>query len=148
MKKYVLGFLVDKKFQRVLLIRKTHPAWQAGKLNGLGGHIEECESPIMAMHREFREETGTDHEFVWNPRFVMTGVDYEVHVFVAFCEPRVMGGFDHCSSPTDEELVVTSYDMLYRNRVIENLRWMIPFVVDTQFKVPMIYENPVDLWPK
>ena len=45
---------------RVLLIRKKRPWWQAGLLNGVGGKIEEGETPLQAMRREFQEETGVD----------------------------------------------------------------------------------------
>jgi len=57
---YVLGFLFDTDENRVVLIRKTKPSWQAGKLNGVGGKIEGDEHPKQAMQREFREETGVD----------------------------------------------------------------------------------------
>ena len=57
-KTYVAGFLFSPDRSRVLLIRKNRPAWQAGKLNGLGGKIEPGETPPQAMRREFREEQG------------------------------------------------------------------------------------------
>lgn len=54
---YVLGFAFLGN--RVLLIRKTKPAWQAGKLNGVGGKVEPFDADLeAAMIREFREETG------------------------------------------------------------------------------------------
>ena len=37
----------------VVLTHKNRPAWQAGKLNGVGGKIELLESPVAAMVREF-----------------------------------------------------------------------------------------------
>lgn len=40
------------------MVKKARPAWQAGKLNGLGGRVEEGETPVDAMVREFREESG------------------------------------------------------------------------------------------
>jgi len=56
-KNYVLGFMFDSYYRRVLLIAKNHPEWQKGRLNGIGGKIEDNESPMHAMEREFREET-------------------------------------------------------------------------------------------
>jgi hypothetical protein len=56
MTRYVLGFMVWGSL--VSLIRKKRPKWQAGKLNGVGGHVEEGEPPRNAMAREFFEETG------------------------------------------------------------------------------------------
>lgn len=72
---FVIGFAFTPDplpYTRVLMIRKIKPAWQAGKLNGIGGKIDqyvECpgpvgrngsrlETPIEAMVREFHEETG------------------------------------------------------------------------------------------
>ena len=34
---YACGFLFSQDRTRVVLIRKRRPAWQAGKLNGVGG---------------------------------------------------------------------------------------------------------------
>lgn len=57
--KYVVGFIiVDKK--EVLLILKNRPAVQVGKLNGIGGKIEENETPLEAMIRETKEESNLD----------------------------------------------------------------------------------------
>lgn len=60
MKRMVLGFALDLPNQQVLLIRKNRPDWQAGKLNGVGGHMEGGDggSTRAAMRREFLEETG------------------------------------------------------------------------------------------
>lgn len=55
---YVCGFLFDKELKNILLIEKNRPDYMAGKLTGLGGKIEDNESPLAAMIREFREEAG------------------------------------------------------------------------------------------
>lgn len=60
--RYVVGFMFDENEEHVLLINKTHPDWQAGKLNGIGGRIEEGESALEAMRREFVEEVGIEHD--------------------------------------------------------------------------------------
>lgn len=43
MKKYVLGFMfsTEDRGQKVALIKKLKPKWQAGLLNGIGGKIEQ-----------------------------------------------------------------------------------------------------------
>lgn len=56
--RYVAGFLFYG--EDILLIRKAKPEWQRGKLNGIGGHVEEGENFRSAMVREFKEETGID----------------------------------------------------------------------------------------
>src|ERR1035437_2138595 len=58
MQEYVAGFLFDGSI--VWLIRKNKPDWQKGKLNGIGGKIEEGELPFDAMRREFKEEAKLD----------------------------------------------------------------------------------------
>lgn len=55
----VAGFMFSHDRSRVALIRKSKPAWQAGKLNGIGGKMEDADKDIWrAMVREFNEETG------------------------------------------------------------------------------------------
>ncbi len=74
MKKYCLGFAFNSDHSRVVLIRKRRPLWQAGKLNGVGGHVEPGEPEINAMAREFREETGV-HATGWH-RFGSMGTRF------------------------------------------------------------------------
>jgi 8-oxo-dGTP pyrophosphatase MutT (NUDIX family) len=59
---YCVGFALEEDFSRVALLMKDHPERQAGKLNGCGGKVEEGETPVQAMVREFKEELGTDSE--------------------------------------------------------------------------------------
>ena len=58
MKEYVVGLAFNGEADRVALIRKNRPSWQAGKLNGIGGKVEPGESALQALEREFAEETG------------------------------------------------------------------------------------------
>jgi hypothetical protein len=48
MQRYVVGVVFDEKMQYVLLIRKKRPAFMDGKLNVVGGHIEE-ESDVYGV---------------------------------------------------------------------------------------------------
>lgn len=56
-KKYVVGLVFDET-ERVMLIEKKRPNWQKGLLNGVGGEIKTNETPIDAMIRECKEESG------------------------------------------------------------------------------------------
>jgi len=61
MKKYTIGFIFDATRDLVLLIEKINPAWQRGKLNGVGGKLESYDNtPRAGMRREALEETGLD----------------------------------------------------------------------------------------
>jgi 8-oxo-dGTP diphosphatase len=115
---YVLGFLFSPDQSQVLLIRKLKPDWQAGKLNGIGGKIEEGESLREAMEREAAEEAdlkGLD----WSSYCIMSGEDWTVGVLRAF------GDVTKARSMTEETLQVCSTSSLPPD-CISNLNWLIP----------------------
>lgn len=59
--------MFDDDMENVVLIKKNRPEWQKGKLNGVGGKIENNETPLYAMIREFQEETGCKTESsIWH----------------------------------------------------------------------------------
>jgi 8-oxo-dGTP diphosphatase len=131
MRTYACGFLFSPDRRRVLLIRKRRPAWQAGKLNGLGGKIEPGETPIEAMRREFREEAGVDIP-EWQEVLQLSGSDdagsgvsWRGHFFRAF------GDIDAPRPVTDEHLERHEVATLPAD-VIPNLRWMIPLMLDDE----------------
>jgi 8-oxo-dGTP diphosphatase len=133
MKTYVCGFLFSPDRSRVLLIRKNRPAWQAGKLNGVGGKIEPGETPHQAMVREFREEAGVDlPEPRWQHVLTLSGKDdagaghgWAGHFFRAF------GDLTEASARTDEPLEIHPTAPLPAD-TIPNLRWMIPLLLDDE----------------
>jgi 8-oxo-dGTP diphosphatase len=57
---YVVAFLFTHNVEKVWLIQKQKPEWQKGCLNGIGGKIEEDETPMQAVIRELKEESGLD----------------------------------------------------------------------------------------
>lgn len=124
--RYVVGFMFDQKTFGVLLIEKQKPAWQFGKLNGIGGKIEEGENSLEAMQREFAEETGVV-QFYWQHVVTMSGEDWEVEVFTCkddkIHEARTMEKEKVMYIPLSE---LTDYD------VISNLDWLIPMCLDVK----------------
>jgi len=82
MKSYVLGFaFAEAKYGRlygVYLLRKkngpSHYEEMAGMLNGIGGKIEQGETPKEAMIREFQEEAGVQIT-AWKSIGVMGGTN-------------------------------------------------------------------------
>jgi 8-oxo-dGTP diphosphatase len=114
--------------QRTWLLR---PAWQAGKLNGLGGKIEFGETPLDAMRREFYEEAGVDIA-EWQEVLQLSGSDdagsgvsWRGHFFRAF------GNLDAPRATTDAQLERCDTAALPAD-IIPNLRWMIPLMLDDE----------------
>lgn len=125
---YVAGFYFSSRPAgwKVALIRKKRPEWQAGKLNAIGGKVEDDESIYDAMVREFREEAGK-MVVDWELFCSLTGVGYVVHFF------RAAGSFKEVRSMEDEKvefhwawnvLASDDYD------IIENLNWLIPAALE------------------
>ena len=132
--KAVLGFYFSHDRQRVLLIEKNRPAWQKGKLNGIGGKIKFTnEPPGIAMIREFREEAGI-HECCWKDGFRLIDIKngWDVKVFYTF------GRMDKVYSPTDELVREIAMNNLPEN-TIYNLRWMLPLLLDDFISKDLVF---------
>lgn len=120
---YVVGFLFDPQRTRVVLIEKLKPDFQKGKLNGVGGKIEDGESPLDAMIREFREEGGI--EIVnWREFCQLKFRNSIIYFFAA------EGEIDKVSSITDEQIKICALDKFGELNVMANLRWLIPMALD------------------
>jgi 8-oxo-dGTP diphosphatase len=123
----VLGFLFDPTLNIVTLIRKDHPEWQAGKLNGVGGHIKPDETPWQAMCREFLEETGVETARTdWHKFCSMNGEDFEVYCFAGKKDHIPVKQEDQTEEPDRYMLNEAFWD----NETIENLKWLIPMAID------------------
>jgi 8-oxo-dGTP diphosphatase len=133
MQEYVNGVVIDKA-GRTLLIRKNRPAWQKGKLNGVGGHVEAGELPIDAMVREFREETGLSLSEDWTHRITLQGPNFKVHFFICY------DSFKGWQQTTDEELVEVDILDLPLD-IIPNMRWVIPLLMDKHVAAPLILND-------
>jgi 8-oxo-dGTP diphosphatase len=136
-KLYTLGFFFSVDNQRVALIRKTKPAWQAGRLNGIGGKVEYMESPIQCMIREFREETGHIH-VEWELFAKMQNSEFKVFCFVGF------GDVDALKTTTEEEVVVIHVEDVRKYNTISNVRWLIPIALDDEMEVVEFNYKPQD----
>lgn len=139
---YCLGFAFDHINGKVLLlINKTKPSWQQGKLNGVGGKVEPGEHPVDAMVREFREETGLNTTALdWQKFCIMEGTDWIVHCF------RANLNIFEAKSITEEEVELVSSYWIYKtqgdkeDRLISNIRWLIEMSKD-----PDALKNPLTI---
>lgn len=128
MTRYVLGFLFSPDDRFVVLLKKNRPAFQKGKWNGVGGHIEESDgSPDQAMSREFREETGVNISAEeWETFAVVTGDGFHLT-----CLRAASPLYKEVRTKTDEQV-----DLFYLKHLaddacerqwpmISNLRWLL-----------------------
>lgn len=140
-RRMVVGFAFNRTMTQVALIEKNRPHWQAGKVNGIGGGIEEQDQriPERAMRREFKEETGYETDLsVWEylatlertPMMVegTSGVPFTLHMYRAILSIDDL--IPVLRSQTDEQVLVVNPRELPSNGV-SNLYWMVAMAMDT-----------------
>jgi len=132
-KEYVLGFCFTRDKKKVVLISKLRPAWQNGSLNGIGGKVETYDnSPLDAMIREFKEETGVETLIAdWDyftkmifPNDIMGGVAV-VHCYRMFSNLAWQ-----CKTTEEEEIILVDINELDKFDKISNLNFLIPLALD------------------
>lgn len=132
-KKYVLGFCFNLDYTEVALIKKTKPDWQKGKYNGIGGKVEFLENRVLAMWREFYEETGYNANN-WFEYAILNGVDYKVYCYFG------AGDLSKLKTTTDEEVRIFKLSEIKNNPLLlKNMDWLIELARDTgkNFKGPV-----------
>lgn len=120
---YVLGFYFSPHHSHVVLIQKLKPMWQRGKLNGVGGKLEDGESSATAMRREFKEEAGLDlHEDKWIHfgRLVVHRQQIDNAYVDLF---STSGPLTDLLSVTDEKLFISPFPVQADN-TLSNIRWL------------------------
>jgi len=131
-RRYVLGFCFGPSLRTVVLIQKTRPEWQAGRLNGVGGHVEPGESPSQAMAREFREEAACDLPLEWVPYGILAGQGWEVHLFHAhtMTSPTPYNESEEGEVSAHFIDVVLGRETSKEARPLPNLRYLIPMALN------------------
>jgi 8-oxo-dGTP diphosphatase len=130
---YVLGFAFDERKEHLLLIKKTKPAWQKGFLNGIGGKIEEGETPHDSMIREFKEEC--DIDTIWREwKYFATMRSKSDDGFNIWCFKTFMS-FDKLNNfKTTTEEVVDMYTVdgirSQNYPLLSNIRWLVEAALD------------------
>ncbi len=134
MDRYVVGFAFTPDQSRVCLIQKNRPVWQKGLLNGVGGHIEDGETPATAMRREFREEAGVS-VYDWRQFCRVWGEGYEL-----FCFTATPDNVPPIHSMTDESVDWYPADEL-PPKALATMSWMLPMA---RYEFPLTGEihNP------
>ena len=127
---YVLALLFTPDRDQVVLMRKTRPAWQAGRVNALGGKLAAGESAAVAAEREVREEAGVDVA-EWEEFLVWDDPVYRMHAVRAFDVAAM-----DAHTAEDQEVFLADVDALPRE-LIDNLRWLVPLALDRDVAAPV-----------
>jgi 8-oxo-dGTP pyrophosphatase MutT (NUDIX family) len=135
---YVVGFAKDKE-NFVLMVVKKKPTWQEGLLNGIGGKVEEGETPLEAMHREWTEETGLSTQN-WKQFANLGRTDWVVHFFYALSEDDfIIEGGKRCIDdlPWRNDIGEIIFPFFYPNdlvhpilKTISNIKYLMPLAFE------------------
>lgn len=137
----VVVFIFSKDAQKVLLQRKTHPQWQNGRYNGVGGHCEEGESALHAARRETLEETQQDFpDRSFELCVSLRAVHWSVVFFRVFASStRIENILDKTQHMAE---VVGEFDMEFLPaKCISNLHWLIPLMLDEDVEFPVVVNH-------
>ena len=142
---YVMGFAFNLDKTKVAMIFKNRgPEEVRGKWNGLGGHVERNESPLMAMQREFKEEGG-----VWIEKWDLVSVywskgrDFRINFYMAVDEMKGL------KTNEDEAVALLPGDTIIIDKhVNQNIRWLIPLSLDPSITKPVTVHESPEIWQK
>jgi 8-oxo-dGTP diphosphatase len=130
--RYVLGFMFNADLTEVVLIHKSRPTWQAGLLNGIGGHIEMGESQLAAMVREFEEETGCrtlQENWQWCLQMNRkTPPEFSVDVFRCIADEAVLHGVVRTNE--DQPVEIVQVRGIPQMACVSNLVWLVEMLAD------------------
>jgi 8-oxo-dGTP diphosphatase len=110
---YVCGFMFNEDRNAVILIRKNRPAFQKGKLNGIGGKVEQEDSGVQTIANDWENFAyGSNDEFTV---FFFRGSNTEYFQKAKTMETEEVGRF-YIGNGVDRSAMA-------------NLQWLIPLAV-------------------
>lgn len=135
---YVLGLVFDSTRERVVLILKSRPQKQAGRLNGISGKVQQGEAPVETMVRECSQATQvTTHTHDWKNVTTIYREGQTVEVFVASLDAM---RFDAIYSGTDEPVAVMPVDSPQLAAYsLPNILWLLALIRDPDAESLRIY---------
>ena len=143
MKRYVWGF--DGQHENIVMVEKRRgPSAVIGRINGVGGKIEDDEDGDEAMAREFEEEIGITVPTVdWKHRVTLQHETkiWEVEFYWADISEKTFNSIvarlkTNPTNDVDESIVRLSINDIWAEEVVPNLRWIIPMCMDTGLMSP------------
>jgi 8-oxo-dGTP diphosphatase len=134
-------FLPD--LQRFVAIGKRKgPPYVINKTNGPGGKLDKGETPIGAMVREWKEETGMQTAARdWRPFLVLNGEEDTIHFFVAISENAMDARTQPVPEGEEEEpiTIINWRGMLAYGEPAHNLHWIIPMALDPETRIHHVH---------
>ncbi|MCG2614878.1 NUDIX hydrolase [Terrimonas sp. NA20] len=128
MKKYTIGAVFTPDLNKVLLIKKTKPEDQAGRLNMPGGKIEPGEGSLSCVVREITEEAGihTDpNKWIYAGRIENAGGGmFYVDIWTIVIPWNIAGNIE---SMTEEKVGWYNVWSLPAYQCLPNIHWLVPF---------------------
>lgn len=140
MKLYVAGFLFNDARNECVVVEKNHPEFQKGKHNAVGGEIKEGETPIAAMVREFKEETGFQSSpSTWAPSVLLVGKEWAVFFFIGFLPQHYFDNKEVWFKSMEQEIIkVVNYPFHINNLPrLRNLDMIAAVSLDPTILKPM-----------
>ncbi len=137
MRSMVVGLVFNEDESAILLIEKKTPKWQAGYFNGVGGKIEEGETPVQAMIRECQEESGLVID-QWRCCAVLHAAEFRIFFFWAHAD------LTQAKTTTKEDIIVCPLrDALWNGKLMPNLHWIIPLCLNFDKNIGSDMSGPV-----
>lgn len=134
MKLWTLGFVVSYGMDAVLLQKKTHPEYLAGRWNGIGGSVENGEGYLQCMRRECLEETGLDIPD-WTSFCSHTDDHGHMECFMAICNVEKMARAVQ-QEWAERIQVFPIFDLpspgITENCLMPNVSWLIPMALSVE----------------
>lgn len=121
---YSMGFAFSPAMYEVALVQKLRPAELRGRWTGIGGHIENGESAVQCMVREFEEEAGlvsVENQWLYYGQ-ANIGSHSRIYLFYSTTLP-----IHKCNTTTDEmvEVYRTSDVEMMDMALVDHTKWFI-----------------------
>jgi 8-oxo-dGTP diphosphatase len=126
-KKYVVGLAFSSDKTQVAMIKKNRPEPQKGKLNGIGGKIEDGELAQTAMEREFQEETGLfieDWDLFCTRVYTKDGILNSIIYYFRHWDVDL----NQIKSMTDEDVYILYVNQIFDiclDKIVYNMPWVV-----------------------
>jgi 8-oxo-dGTP pyrophosphatase MutT (NUDIX family) len=132
---YAMGYVVSPDGRQVVLLKKARPSYLAGKWMGVAGHVDEGETPLQAMRREFQEEAGVDIP-EWTFIKILENPERPSKIYIFFA----CHDLSNVKTMTDEEVAVVSpvnfADISMGNALLEIEQLLRDYMATVQQSVP------------